>query len=66
VLEAKLTRKANLYYKYKLMRQHLERWSKFMREKDAIKTREEIRKRLETKAATEILGYLPSSMREIC
>ena len=36
-------------YKYKLMRRYFEGWCKFIREKDAIKTREEIRKRLESK-----------------
>ena len=66
IRETKLTRTSGVYYKYKLMRRYFEGWCKFIREKDAIKTREEIRKRLESKVVTEICGYLPSSMREIC
>lgn len=42
------------------------KWVKFMNQKEEIKARDEIRKRLETQVAAEICGYLPMSVREVC
>lgn len=39
---------------------------KFLNQREEIKARDEIRKRLENKVATEICGYLPLSLREVC
>ena len=65
VREAKLTRKATLFYKTFLVRKYWSMWLKFMSKKDEIRARDEIRQRLEKKVAIEINGYVPSRLREV-
>ena len=63
--ELKLSRKASLFYKGMLLRRFWFKWLKIVSEKDVIRARDEMRKRLEDKIALEVNDYMPSRLREV-